>query len=335
MTDRPTMMELGTFLQLFVAGLLLAMPRLAPRGMLFGVPVPAGFRKTETGRAVLRCYEIWIWIPTLAGMLGLVLIRTEAFQSAEFLFLIAAGMADFAVQNRKLRPFAVAPSLVRETSLEPAERLPWFTWLGILPFVFLAGVALYVHAHWDQIPERYPVHFGLTGNPDRWAGKSVRSVYGMFIFGGELALFLLVMALASWYGSRRTEPLRKPMMMILLAAECTLALGIGMVRLQAVAGFRIPPLLALSPPILLFLALAFLFRKFSKLRGPVDPTPNECWKAGMIYYNPGDAALFVARRDSVGFTLNFGNRWSWVLSGFLAFVLISGPLILMWSMKSQ
>ena len=59
----------------------------------------------------------------------------------------------------------------------------------------------------------------------------------------------------------------------------------------------------------------YLIKKSNDPRAPVDPTPNECWKGGMIYYNPNDAALFVARRDGVGFTANMANPWSWVMLG--------------------
>jgi uncharacterized membrane protein len=49
-------------------------------------------------------------------------------------------------------------------------------------------------------------------------------------------------------------------------------------------------------------------------------TPPECWKGGIIYYNPDDPVLFVARRDGAGFTLNMANRWSWAC--------FSGPLLI-------
>jgi uncharacterized membrane protein len=60
----------------------------------------------------------------------------------------------------------------------------------------------------------------------------------------------------------------------------------------------------------------------------VDPTPNECWKGGMIYDNPNDAALFVARRDGVGFTSNMGNPWSWVMLGSIPVLIAIGFLVL-------
>lgn len=47
----------------------------------------------------------------------------------------------------------------------------------------------------------------------------------------------------------------------------------------------------------------------------------------MIYFNPNDAVLFVEKRDGVGYTFNFANRWSWVLLASLAFVIASAFFI--------
>jgi Family of unknown function (DUF5808) len=44
-----------------------------------------------------------------------------------------------------------------------------------------------------------------------------------------------------------------------------------------------------------------------------DRTPDRCWKAGIFYVNPADPALFVEKRHGIGYTLNFGNPWSWVV----------------------
>ncbi len=43
-----------------------------------------------------------------------------------------------------------------------------------------------------------------------------------------------------------------------------------------------------------------------------DGTPDQCWKLGMFYFNPDDAALFVERRFGVGYTLNFGHSSAWI-----------------------
>jgi len=46
--------------------------------------------------------------------------------------------------------------------------------------------------------------------------------------------------------------------------------------------------------------------------------PDAAWK-GSFYSNPNDPALLVPKRFGIGYTLNFGNPWSWAV---LAFVLL-------------
>ncbi len=84
--------------------------------------------------------------------------------------------------------------------------------------------------------------------------------------------------------------------------------------------------MALGPLALLLPAIAYAVHESNKPHDPIDPTPNECWKGGIVYYNPNDAALFVQRRDGIGFTINFANRWNaWAIHGSLPLVLSLDP----------
>jgi uncharacterized membrane protein len=319
-------------MQLFVALTVLAIPRLAPRETLFGVRVPPGIRATDVGRGALRAFRLWIAVPAVACLLATLWLPDPIFgklAGLAMLMPVVIGMAAFVAQNRKLKPFAIQPPPIRQTELGPPEGLPWFIWLGAPPLALLIGAALYLHAHWDQIPLRYPVHFGLDGVPNRWVDRTTRGVYGQLVFGGEITLFMLAMAIAGWYGSRRSDPMRKPMVAVMLTAEWTVTLIFCLLPLRIAGGIAIPlPVLVLGPLALLLPGLVYAYRESIKPRDPVDPTPNECWKGGIIYYNPNDAALFVQRRDGLGFTINMANRWSWAIYGGLLLTLASGPFIL-------
>jgi len=56
------------------------------------------------------------------------------------------------------------------------------------------------------------------------------------------------------------------------------------------------------------------------------PADSSLWRAGIFYVNPSDPALFVPKRFGIGYTINFGNRWSWLLIAILV-VLILGPVV--------
>ena len=55
-----------------------------------------------------------------------------------------------------------------------------------------------------------------------------------------------------------------------------------------------------------------------------DRSRDEYWKWGLVYFNRGDPAIFVESRTGVGYTLNFGNVWSWVFLG----VIIAFPKVM-------
>ena len=51
--------------------------------------------------------------------------------------------------------------------------------------------------------------------------------------------------------------------------------------------------------------------------------PEEGW-SGIFYSNPNDPALFVPKRYGIGYTLNFGNPWSWIVLA-LIFATVAVP----------
>jgi hypothetical protein len=55
--------------------------------------------------------------------------------------------------------------------------------------------------------------------------------------------------------------------------------------------------------------------------------PENAWK-GSFYTNPNDPALLVPKRFGVGYTLNFGNPWSWAVLAFVL-LMVAVPFILL------
>src|SRR5262249_417441 len=150
------------------------------------------------------------------------------------------------------------------------------------------------------------------GQPDRWAERSWRGVYGPLILGAAMSLWLFGFALATWYGSRRSEPLRRPALGVFIMLGWVLVLNLAGVALQPVIPLQGPLMPAVSMA-LIASGVVYLIKKNRAARGPVDATPPECWKGGILYYNPNDPVIFVGRRDGVGFTVNLANPWSWLV----------------------
>ena len=73
----------------------------------------------------------------------------------------------------------------------------------------------------------------------------------------------------------------------------------------------------------LFVALLVLLSIFARTE---KRPPDEGWK-GIFYSNPEDPALLVPKQFDIGWPLNFGNPWSWVVLALIHFA-VALPFIL-------
>ena len=84
------------------------------------------------------------------------------------------------------------------------------------------------------------------------------------------------------------------------------------------------------PSVWIILGPIFLLAVFSVVLAVMLRTrerpPDEDWN-GPFYSNPDDPALFVPKRYGIGYTLNFSNRWSWVVL-LLILAVVAVPVIL-------
>ena len=243
------------------------------------------------------------------------------------LLILIAGAIGFVWQHRKLARFAAEPVLQRHADLTSApERLPWFIWLAPGPFAMLSVAAGVLYSKWSSIPARFPVHWGLNGQPNRWNARTVHGVYGPVLAAAELCALLLIMGLATWFGARRSR-FRRATLAALIACEYIIAVLFLPVAANT---FSHSPmwLVILGPLVLIVPVIVMMVRALAEPDHAIEPTPNACWKAGMIYYNPDDSALFVEKRAGLGYTFNFANRWSWVLMLGLVLVISTLPLLM-------
>ena len=172
--------------------------------------------------------------------------------------------------------------------------------------------------------------------------KSWGSVFGSALAGALCCLFLSLMMNGFARGVRRIHSsglegekesrfLRMMLLMVLALEYCVAAL-FGFTPI--LPGWLVTILGAAA--ILMSLGLAVVACKSGqggwRLRGQPSPskpgnqapvgdrTPDECWKGGLIYYNPADPAVWVEKRFGIGWTLNFGSPRAWlILGGILLF----------------
>ena len=308
-------------------------PFLPRRGRLFGIAVPPAVRYGAQGAQLLRHYQLSL-LPWTAGA-ALIGLRFASEARLAILMMVLplpsliAATWLFYQGRSAARPFALPASPVHEVQLTDAGdrlglRLLWF----LPPFGLLGAAALYLHANWDRIPARFAIHWDLNGHPNGWSHRSAGGVYGPLILAALIVLFLLVMAMLTYRGSRRGTQ-RAAAFIVMTAVSYLMALVFSM---AALSPFWAPQPWAVFGVILAFLVVIGLLvvRAYSQPEpegASAERTPEECWHAGDFYYNPNDPALFVEKRVGIGFTFNFGNRVSWVILG-ASVLFIAGLVVL-------
>jgi uncharacterized membrane protein len=215
--------------------------------------------------------------------------------------------------------------------------------LQLSPFAILAATAVYLGLRWNDIPPRFPVHWGAGGYANGWSTRTPMGVYWPLLFG---AIVMGVVAASSYVALHYGRPARdsmarslardfaREMGVFLLSLEFFLAVIFSFVGLLPLMGNRDPgvvPILVATLAMLaaLIFSMSRLAKHHAKMHAEAAASmgggmPEDHWKAGVFYVNRDDAALFVPKRFGIGYTLNFGHATAWVIMG-LVLVL---PLIL-------
>ncbi len=305
------------------------------------------------------------------ALTGLLAPMPPAFRSALLLLGFAAQAAGiikaYSVARSAARAYHVEPTGEREAVLSPRRvKLPGGLAGQTGPFLILAASALWVWLRWDAIPARFPIHFDLAGRPNGWAAKSAGTVFLSPLMGAATCLFLGVLFGGFARGVRRIhgsgpEAAREvrnlgSMLKLILGMEYCLALMFSAFGVIPLVGAPGSPGLAGAVAVgvtlvttvgMIVVVVVLAFRGGQggwRLRGgaacggaggagaPVgDRTPDERWWGGLVYINRDDPALWVEKRFGIGWTLNFGNPWAWlVMGGILGFCAgISGLAIIL------
>ena len=311
---------------LLEAAVMLLLPYLSPRPLYFGVHTGVAFRETEAGRKIRAHY--WGRVIASAGI-GLALLLIAPMMPFLAMLPIVLSFVAFGLAYFQVRPHALHAPEVREAELTDQPALPRWTWLALPPFAIPLAVLQYLRTHWNEIPARYPVHFNLAGEPDRWAEKSERAVFGPIWFTEGMLLLFLLLLLAMLLGSRRrVRPAAIPgvfvaVMYVMAFVDTSIGLSpIVQIPAGAIMGVTIAFVAAT-----LFVA----YRSLSSPTTPVESTPDECWTLGSFYVNSNDPAIFVQKRIGFGYTLNLGNVWTYVVMGGFALGMFALAMLMKWA----
>jgi uncharacterized membrane protein len=341
-------------------------PRLTRPDLFFAVTVSPTLRQSPDGRRILRRYDAFVILVSVAALSLIALAQFTAFNPsaispAHALGIQLAGMfAAFLMARKRVRAFHVEPSSEREVSFAPRDTsLPGGVLAQAGPFLILAGVMLFLWSRWDHIPERFAIHWDMNGQPDGWAHKNPGSVFVTSVTGVIICSLMAFLCYSIVHGVRRIHStgakaarearFLRIISFYLLATEYWLAVLMGYIGLTPLRPDFMPGLMPVLVAQTVLIAVVFLIAyrtgqggwKLATPNGteplpanaaPVgDRTPDQCWKLGVFYFNRNDPAVFVEKRFGIGWTLNFASPRAVIILGsilLLAAVSIIIPLLM-------
>ncbi len=331
---------------LLIGALNYLMPQLTRRDIFFSVTVAPQFRNTTEARRIHAGYQRGIIIISATALVVMVIaLRTGAELLCAGLLMVQllAALGVFVIAHRKTIWYRSASSSAREASLEPQRRIPGLALLLVGPYLMLACAALLIRTHWSEIPNPMPVHWDLAGNPNGWMPKT--PLIFIALIGTEFAMCAIFTfsVVAMRYFSRQVnvsgtnaieERRFRWIGIAVLLAGSYLSAALAFLPLNPDATMAFGGVTFFL--VIMTVGAVELVRRgqggarLATKRVLSDRTPDQCWKWGVIYYNPDDPALMVEKRFGIGWTLNFAHRGAWVFTGLILASLVialSMPLL--------
>lgn len=350
--------------EVVVMAVLILMPIMRQEKAFFGVRVSRDVYDGE-GRRILRRY----WLCLIASFVALGAIglftsyyrRNFMYGVISFLATFPVAFALYASFAREVRPFRLVNDAKKFATSLRTRKLRDYTFVVLELLVAVLTITTFVILayHYPSIPERVPVHWGFGGIPDRWARKTISTVFFLPILATYLQVWFLLLKYdivhakmtlpadqAEIYLAAKEQLIVASSRMLdwlrgLLAG--LLSLVSMFVLLTTIDSFRhwmpIANLLVWPFLGLTLIVMGYYIYRFMAINSALEATTGnsnvqreteaEKWSnGGLFYYNPDDPALIVEKRDGLGFTYNFAGKGIRLRLAFLALV----PVIVVWAL---
>lgn len=229
------------------------------------------------------------------------------------------------------------------------------TLIIISNLIIISGTAFITWLNYQQIPETFPVHWGIDFKPDRFATKSVKTVFGLL----AVQLIMIIVFVISNHSVKNAKQSLNPkkasisslknrlfrqawsrfVLIVSILTQllmCALQLATVFINDVAIQWFIY---LTIGYTLLVIAYTIVLSLKYGqggerlKMKGSLEEkdaseyryNEDQYWKLGVFYYNPADPSIWVEKRFGVGTTTNFARWQSWaIIIGIL--VLAFSPL---------
>lgn len=207
-----------------------------------------------------------------------------------------------------------------------------------LPFVILLATALILWLMWDRLPERWPIHYGLNGQPNNWATKTLTGVYlpigaGLVLCGIFELLIAVNLAFPRLGRAKQLSPEAVQAITLLVAGFVRL-LSLALALVFSALALMLPLVRPLSPALVVLVAIVCVFGAIGigawqmmkgarELKALGVLKDMDGWN-GLVYNNPNDSRLWVPKITGVGYTLNFAKPGAkFAMGGIVAIPLVA------------
>jgi len=194
--------------------------------------------------------------------------------------------------------------------------------LKLLPIGIFSLAAVILALKWADIPDRWPIHWGASGQPDQWSVKSGVGVFLPLAGGVAACCFLELVALIVRATTRRRHELEEETATAIgwLITDLVRMLETAIAIVFAYISVTLPLFSPANPVRLVGIMIgaisagiaAGMFRIWYGVRNlKRDGHKGLEGYNGIIYKNENDQRLWVPKMAGLGYTLNFANRWAW------------------------
>jgi len=327
-----------------IGGFMILYPRIARRGLLFGVYVGEEMSDGDQARAIVREWTgrgiLWMLLCALGGMAAYSMAPVPAVAAVVPVAALAGFLILYLRAYVKARRLAAPGPPPPDAALTlPAESFPVAPWVALAVGLLGGMVSVwYAGSHYLELPARVPTHFGASGAPDAWRARSFPTVMLLplmaLVMGAGMPIIALLTARAkrsirypaAGASAEAQARFRRAMARFLsgtaiLVTGLLTYLSIGAIRVGLGQARTLGPLTWVWTGALLVWALSgslylalFYGQGGARLEGRHTSAPltdgladNRHWVLGAFYVNRDDPSIMVEHRFGLGYTVNFGN----------------------------
>ena len=222
---------------------------------------------------------------------------------------------------------------------EEAPAPPSLAWNVVyVPIVLITlalGLALY-----PSTPDLVPTHIDFAGNVNQWTPKGPALIAFPLLVEVFMAACFIFSHWMTIRSKKDVDPARPAIsayaygafaraeciLLLVSGSVLTAVLGIVMILMMTETLSMLVTMVLIIVATLVFVGATIAFsvvygqsgsRLVKRLEenGDIIADNDEHWKAGIFYWNKGDASLILPKRFGVGWTMNWARPAAWVIVG--------------------